>query len=125
MTKPTKSAEQIMSPRPGDHSEVSDSQAAVSFSASNADCALVGKIVDRAVLLARKHQQKMNRLSTRMDLLACHANGNPMDFAKLLAADDFNFAHDVLGIERHLDRETGKLQNFFSPRCSAKATGAK
>jgi hypothetical protein len=53
-----------------------------------------------------------------MDIAATHASGNPLDLERLLAADDFNFAHDVFGICRHLDRETGELRNFFSPRFS-------
>jgi hypothetical protein len=51
-----------------------------------------------------------------MDITACHLNGCKLDLAKLLAADDFNFAHDVLGIRRHIDRETGQLMNCFRPR---------
>lgn len=92
----------------------------VSFDISQADAKLVSAIVKRAVATAKSLGQTMDPVSTRMDLIATHANGNPMDFAKLLAADDFNLAHDVLGIERHLDRQTGKLTNFFLPRCSAR-----
>jgi len=54
-----------------------------------------------------------------MDVTACHANGNKLDLAGLLAADDFNFSHDVFGIYRHIDRDTGKLGNCFRPRYSA------
>ena len=39
-----------------------------------------------------------------------------MDFEALLNADDFNFAHDIVGIRNHLDRETGRLGNCFLPR---------
>lgn len=57
----------------------------------------------------------------QMDLAAVHANGCPLDLEKLLAADDFNFAHDVFGIYRHLDRDGksptgGKLLDLFLPR---------
>jgi len=55
---------------------------------------------------------------TAMDLSACHANGCPLDFEKLLAAPDFDFIHDVLGIRRHLDRATGNLMDCFVPRCA-------
>lgn len=54
-----------------------------------------------------------------MDFSVVHANGNPLRLDALLAADDFNFMHDAFGICRHLNRETGKLENFFSPRYSA------
>lgn len=58
-----------------------------------------------------------------MDLQATHANGCPLDLDKLLSFDRFNFTHDVLGIERHLDRRDdsptgGKLLNHFLPRCA-------
>lgn len=51
-----------------------------------------------------------------MDIIAVHRNGCPLRLAELLAADDFNFAHDVFGIRRHLDRTTGQLRNCFVPR---------
>lgn len=59
-----------------------------------------------------------------MDLTAVHANGNPMRLADLLAADDFNFAHDIVGISRFLDRNTGRLTDCFSPRFSARELAA-
>lgn len=54
----------------------------------------------------------------RMDLAATNASGCPLDFEKLLAFDDFSFWHDITGIYHHLDRETGKLEDFFLPRCA-------
>jgi len=30
--------------------------------------------------------------------------------------DDFNFAHDVFGIRRNIDRSTGKITGTFWPR---------
>ena len=53
-----------------------------------------------------------------MDMQAANGvNGNDhIDFERLLAADDANFAHDVFGIIRHMNRDTGKLGDFFVPR---------
>jgi hypothetical protein len=51
------------------------------------------------------------------DIEAVHCNGCPLDLEMFLSADDFNFVHDVAGIVRHLDRETGELTDFFLPRC--------
>lgn len=88
----------------------------VSFKISKDDAALVRKIGKRARALGFKR-----RLSDiEMDLTACHANGTPMDFARLLEADDFNLMHDVTGIPRHLDFETGKLLHHFLPRFRAR-----
>ena len=81
---------------------------------------IVGKIVDRAAGMTKL--TKSTRMSLMMDISAANGvNGNdPIDLDRLLAADDFNFAHDVFGISRHMDRETGLLGNFFSPRFTAR-----
>lgn len=50
-----------------------------------------------------------------LDLSAAHQTiGLCLD--ELLAADDGNFGHDVFGIQRHMNRDTGKLENGFMPR---------
>jgi hypothetical protein len=60
---------------------------------------------------------EVDRLSLMMDLEACHCNGCPLDLVSLLeAARDVDLVHDVAGIRRHLNRETGKLEEFFRPR---------
>jgi len=93
---------------------------APSFDTTREEFDLIQKIVDRSMGLhtARRYDQ-WTRMDMHMDLAAVHANGNPLRFEALLAADDFNFAHDILGIRRNLDRDTGKLENEFSPRFSA------
>lgn len=59
-----------------------------------------------------------DRFHLIMDMLAADGvNGNPpLDFDRMAQADDFNVAHDVVGIYRHIDRETGKLTGCFLPR---------
>lgn len=59
---------------------------------------------------------QLAKLDLTMDLAACHANGRPLRLADLAAADDFNLAHDVFGIHRHLNRESGALGGCFVPR---------
>lgn len=93
----------------------------VSFDVSDEDAALISTIVDRTEAIVEAQDGVLDRLSTTMDLTACHANGCPLDLAKLAAADNFNLAHDVFGIARHLDRKTGKLRDYFDPRCSLPA----
>lgn len=44
----------------------------------------------------------------------------PLDFDKLLAADNFDFLHDIYGIDRHMDKGAAKLVGGFVPRCAAK-----
>lgn len=75
---------------------------------------LVNQIVSRA----GERDANLDRLSLNMDLTATHVSGCPLDFAKLLEADDFNFWHDIAGIMARIDRETGKLTMCFLPRCS-------
>jgi hypothetical protein len=58
-----------------------------------------------------------DRTSTYMDLIACHNGGCPLDFEAMATWEDFGqVAHDVAGIGRYLDRETGKIVGFFHPR---------
>lgn len=73
-------------------------------------------IVKRAKALGLK----FHRQSAEMDLCATHANGTPLDFARLAAADDFNLLHDFVGISNHIDRTTGKLTGCFLPRFTAR-----
>lgn len=42
----------------------------------------------------------------------------PIDFDRLLAAPDGDFAHDMSGLDRHMNRETCKLEGCFMPRCA-------
>lgn len=60
-----------------------------------------------------------------MDIEATHCNGCPLDLAALASAPEPHFSHDIFGIRRHLDRETGKLEDHFRPRHArpAQATG--
>ncbi len=76
------------------------------------------EIAKRAVVMAKELGIQYDYQTALMDIDACHCNGNPLKLGSLLAADDFNFSHDVFGIRRHLDRTTGKLLNCFVPRCS-------
>ena len=73
-----------------------------------------------AMLYESVHGKKLDFMTLHMDLTACHANGCPIDWDKLNAATDTTFAHDISGIQRHINRKTGKLENCFLPRCAAK-----
>lgn len=91
----------------------------ISFKVTNTEFDLIQKIADRAMADQKKHRHPRDRRGRQdivMDITAVHANGNRLRLADLLAADDFNFAHDVCGIENCLNRETLELENCFSPR---------
>lgn len=87
----------------------------VSFDKAGIPVDTLEKIVDRAV---RMPGASFDRLTTEMDLVAAHANGCPLDFDKLLAFRNFDFVHDIDGINRHICRETGVMRNCFVPRCA-------
>lgn len=93
----------------------------VKFDCTDDELALVEQIVDRAkaggwVKGAKSPKHWYDGLTMRMDLIAVNANGCRMDFERMLAADDSNFLHDVAGIAKHLNRQTGKLGDCFMPR---------
>lgn len=54
------------------------------------------------------------------DLMTVHVAdaGCPLDFAALLNSPQYDFTHDIAGIYQYLDRQTGKLEEFFVPRCA-------
>lgn len=89
----------------------------VSFETTPQERKQIVAIVNRAGGLGLKVDSK----TSAMDLAATHANGTPMDFERMLAADDLNFLYDFVGIAEHINRETGALDDFFRPRF-AKAT---
>lgn len=90
----------------------------ISFETTREEDKLIGAIVDRAMKAFENAPRCPNCMSLTMDLSATNANGCPLDFAKLLAFDGFNFTHDIVGIMKHINRTTGKLENCFVPRCA-------
>jgi len=98
-----------------------DLQDNVSFDVTAKDSATIRKIVKRGWALDWLRASYDEKLSMQMDVTAVHANGNPLRLDDLLAADDFNFAHDMSGICNCLDRSTGTLTRNFRPRFSRRA----
>lgn len=97
----------------------------INFRVSEGERDLISRLADRASILAKKQGVKrFDKTACMMDLTATHANGCPLDFDRLLVADDFNFSHDIAGIQRHLDRSTGQLTDCFLPRFAARQSRA-
>lgn len=96
------------------------------------DAELINKVVKRALNLGIVKKRPAGRrtrvdgiydpLSCDMDLTACHLNGMALDLNKLMEFPDFDFMHDICGIARHINRETGKIEDLFMPRCSRPET---
>lgn len=91
----------------------------VNFETTIEEDQIIHKIAKRGLELYKGLGVKRDLMDIEMDITAVHLNDCELQLQKLLDADDFNFAHDVMGIRRHIDRATGKLQNCFLPRCSA------
>ncbi|HBX46334.1 hypothetical protein [Limibacterium fermenti] len=89
----------------------------IKWQTSKEDGELISRISDRASSLDLTNDQ----IEVQMDITAVHLNDVELDLRRLLEEfDDFNFAHDINGIRRHIDTETGKLTGGFLPRCTKK-----
>lgn len=101
----------------------------ISFDVTTREAEVINRIALRMKALVAKvsHPEKARKVQDyQMDVTAVHANGCPLKLEELLAADDFNFFHDLAGIERHLDRNdrsptAGQLLDCFLPRYAQKA----
>lgn len=94
-------------------------------SPSDEDVALIDEIVDRFDKDQKEYYEPYGggyyepygKLELQMDITAAH-NKCRLNLAQLLKANEPDFAHDVFGIVRHLDRNTGELLDCFIPRCA-------
>jgi hypothetical protein len=68
-----------------------------------------------------KHGISQTPLITVLDVSFTHGKVCPLDLCRFLEAGEANFAHDILGITRYLDREAGKFENGFTPRYALQA----
>jgi hypothetical protein len=83
------------------------------------DLEIIEEIVDRACRLITVTGAPMpTKMDLLMDIEAAHIVC-PLRLNDLLGASDSNFAHDIGGIRRHLNRETGELEGCFLPRYAA------
>ena len=81
------------------------------------------KILERAESLGLDPVEK-DRPGLCMDLEAASLVVD-IDYEQLLTASDVEFAHDVLGIYRHFNRDTGVLDEGFAPRFAREASGGQ
>jgi len=88
----------------------------IKFTATKDEFKFIGDIAHRAVSMANKYGCDYDIVDALMDIEACHSNGCPLKLSELAQAPSADFAHDVFGIRRHINRETGKLEDCFLPR---------
>lgn len=91
---------------------------ALSFEVTREDRKKIDRTVELGLELCKDYGVVYDRLDMAMDLTACHASGTPLDFDRLVEFDDGSFAHDLFGIRKYLDRQTGELTDNFLPRCA-------
>uniref|UniRef100_A0A6M3JLK6 DUF6874 domain-containing protein n=1 Tax=viral metagenome TaxID=1070528 RepID=A0A6M3JLK6_9ZZZZ len=93
----------------------------INWSSTMEDTRIISACAGRfAEILKSRGIKAPPQMDIAMDLTACHLNGCPLDLQRLLAAEDFDFSHDVVGIRNHIDRRTGTLRDCFVPRMAAK-----
>lgn len=80
---------------------------------------LISKILDRAISMGLEKK----KLTGSMDISAVHGCGCKLDLDKFYKFEAIDFIHDYSGIKTNIDRETGKLGNYFLPRCAVKDAG--
>ena len=93
----------------------------VSFSVTAEESAIIHEIAKRAA--ANVYGGEL--LEATMDITATHANGCPLNLAGLLAAEPFDFAHDIAGIRQYIDRDTGRMGGNFLPRYHSRGEESK
>lgn len=58
------------------------------------------------------------RITFMMDLMNAHETFN-LRLEELLKADNLDFVHDVVGIQKNINRSTCEFMNCFMPRYSS------
>lgn len=78
---------------------------------SKEEYALCNQIAERAVKVCG-----FDKCTAFMDITICHSEAREMKLEELLKAPLADFAHDMFGINQHLDHDTHKLTDCFLPR---------
>ena len=92
----------------------------VNFDVTKEEAKLIQAIALRADNEVFNGWTTQSIMDTEMDITATHANGCQLKLKELLMAKPFDFAHDVGGIRKFLDRNTGQLLGYFLPRFAQK-----
>lgn len=87
----------------------------IEFTSDRESLELITKIADRALTFYEKQGIDRDKLDIIMDLSACHASC-PLQLEEMLKGTPFDFTHDIAGIYKHMNRETGELEGCFLPR---------
>jgi hypothetical protein len=92
----------------------------LSFRVTRAERLTIHAIARRAIAdLQALSAEGLGELDIQLMLTVCHGNAQRLNLDGLLAADPFCFAHDILGLVRHLDPDKGQIAGPFRPRFCA------
>lgn len=72
-------------------------------------------IIDIAIRAEELGALQYNIMSLIMDIETAHEQFK-LRLNELLAADDVNFLHDIVGIQNNIDRKKKEIGNCFVPR---------
>lgn len=89
---------------------------AMNFGVTDDEIIMIDKIVRRFAALCAEHGKQLAIVETMMDIVLTHTQNHKLNFIGLLLTNDNDFAMDVIGIIKNMDRTTGKLTNGFKPR---------
>lgn len=78
---------------------------------------LMNKIVDRAI---EYDLLDYDRMSLMMDLELADKKWN-LRLEEFLDAKRFDFVHDIMGVQRYIDRQKKTFNDMFVPRHAGKA----
>ena len=87
---------------------------------SDGDIKKIHVIVKRALEICSEYTV----MDLEMDITAAHIY-SPLNLDKLIGFDDGSFGHDVFGISRYINRDTGELTDCFLPRCARPSEATK
>lgn len=79
------------------------------------------KIKTDTILNVLKRAEDLGIIQDRMTLFLDLYNVNniiDLDFERLANFNDFDFTHDIIGIQKNFNRQTKILENYFLPRCT-------
>jgi hypothetical protein len=76
------------------------------------------KIVEIAKRAEDMNLLMFDRFSLIMDL-ECAVEEFNLRLDEFLNADNFNFSHDIVGIQKNINRQTKQFENCFLPRFSS------
>jgi hypothetical protein len=81
--------------------------------------ALIRQIAYRAEMMFTRRGTKVSYTFIESEVSLVHHEICRLRLKELLEADEWNFAHDIVGIHDHIDILDGSFRNGFSPRYAA------